>query len=233
MSLTKEILNYYRDPQVVAELLKRLNKRVLNCPTLLNLIDARDAGLIEKQEVIKFGDLNKEDRNVVSVYLGRLLEVQFACLLARSKTLKVMLDRSSSGDLTIESLVDQMIKEILEIKGTVSKDGWNGSTHASKKEDKPMNFVGVRYGIDNDRNLWDVINGDVDLIDGLFIGIFYQLQFIRCGKATKSNSRTSLHIHIDEYDNRESEVAWGKFKLPRGAFKNESVYKLQFECASV
>ena len=228
MSLTSEVLEYYRDPLVVAELQERLNTRVLNCPVLLNLTDSRDAGLIEdeKVECLTFGDLNKEDRNEISVYLGRILEVQFACLLARCDTFTVALDRSSSGDLSIRR---ELLKEILECKGTVSKDGWNGSTHASKKEDKPMNFVGVRYGIDNERNLWDVINGNIDLIDGLFIGVFSQLQFIRKGTATKSNSRTSLHIHIDQYETRQDEVAWGKFKLPQGAFKNKKVYKLQFE----
>ena len=78
-----------------------------------------------------------------------------------------------------------------------------------------MDFIGIKYGINEDANIFDVLNGVVGLIDALLIGVFDQLYFILRGSATKSNSRTSLLISGNDYAIVNEEVAWGNFRIPR------------------
>ena len=60
-----------------------------------------------------------------------------------------------------------------------------------------------------------MLNGTVELIPHIFIGVFEQLNFMRRGSASKSNSRTSLLISVDDYAIGKNQVAWGDFRLPR------------------
>ena len=192
---------------VVNALKKELNEEVTYCPILRNLRREYNTDVIDAPTNITFRELDKEDRNEVFVYLGRILESVITCQLAQYD-FKVRKDRTSSGDVTING-------KIWEIKGTSGNNSWTGSTHASKKEDKPMDFIGIKYGINEDANIFDVLNGVVGLIDALFIGVFDQLYFIRRGSATKSNSRTSLLISVNDYAIVNEEVAWGNFRIPR------------------
>ena len=196
----------FSHPPMVMRIKKELNQEICYCPILRNLNRELKSGVIYTTE-LKFRDLGAEDRNEVFVYLGRILESVLTCQLSEAGY-SVKKDRSSSGDLTIT-------EDIWEIKGTSGKNSWTGSTHASKKEDKAMDFIGIKYGIDEDANVFDVLNGTVELIPHIFIGVFEQLNFIRRGSATKSNSRTSLLISVDDYAIVKNQVAWGDFRLPR------------------
>lgn len=203
------ILDYLSDPKVVKDLIYELNVEIGFCPILRNLRRERDYGVISG-DCITFRELGKEDRNEVFVYLGRILESVLTCLLAKSDyKFEVKKDRSSSGDVTIN-------ERTWEIKGTSGDNSWTGSTHATKKEDAPIDFIGVKYGLNEDINVFDIFSGDVKLIDELFIGIFDQLNFIRRGKATSNSSRTSLLISKDDYDTVKGKVAWGNFRYPKG-----------------
>ncbi len=206
MSIT-EVRNTLSDWRVVKEIKEELNQEICYCPILRNLEREYSNNVIDNREV-KFRDLGAEDRNEVFVYLGRILESVLTCQLAKTKKFEVRKDRNSSGDVTI-------FGKVYEIKGTSGKNSWTGSTHASKKEDKPMDFIGIKYGIDEDANVFDVLSGSVELIPHIFIGVFEQLNFIRRGSATKSNSRTSLLISVDDYAIVKEQVAWGNFRLPR------------------
>lgn len=222
MTCTKHadlIRDYFSDPDVVNQIVSELNQEISFCPILRNLQREKAAGVIDVDS-IKFRDLGKEDRNEIFVYLGRILESVLTCKLAHSSyNFDVKKDRTSSGDVTINGI-------IWEIKGTSGKNSWTGSTHASKKEDDSIDFIGVKYGINEDADVFDVLNGQSQLIAEIFLGVFDDLNFIRNGSATKSNSRTSLLISVEDYDKVKNNVAWGNFRLPR----NNGKY-LQLETA--
>jgi len=215
--LSVNLRDYFSNPNVAKSVLKELNDEIVYCPILRNIQREKNHGVID-DDVILFSDLGSEDRNEVYVYLGRILESVLTCFL--SSSFEVKKDRTSSGDLTIQETV-------WEIKGTSGKNSWTGSTHASKKEDGSMNFIGIKYGINENANVFDVINGNANLIDEIFIGVFEDIDLIRRGSATGSNSRTSLLISVDDYDTVKEQVAWGNFRLP----KNNGKY-LQFEPAA-
>jgi hypothetical protein len=215
--LSVNLRDYFSNPNVAKSVLKELNDEISYCPILRNLKREKLKGVVNT-DVIKFSELGSEDRNEVYVYLGRILESVLTCILADN--FQVKKDRTSSGDVTIEEI-------IWEIKGTSGKNSWTGSTHASKKEDDTMNFIGVKYGINENVNVFEIIDGNVDLIDEIFIGVFEDLNLIRRGSATGSNSRTSLLISIHDYDTVKEQVAWGNFRLP-----NRNGKYLQFEPAS-
>ena len=207
MSDATQIRSTLATVEVVDAIKEVLNTEICYCPILRNLQREYDANVISDNS-IRFSDLGSEDRNEVFVYLGRILECVITCQLAKYG-FNVSKDRTSSGDVTVDS-------NIWEIKGTSGDNSWTGSTHASKKEDKPMDFIGVKYGIDEDADVFKVLSGDVQLIPNIFIGVFEQLKLIRRGKETKSNSRTSLLISKEDYDIVEEQVSWGYFKkLPR------------------
>lgn len=216
-SLSVNLRNYFSNPDVANKILNELNKEIVFCPILRNIQREHWANVIQ-ENVILFSDLGAEDRNEVYVYLGRILESVLTCLLASS--FKVKKDRTSSGDVTIEDV-------IWEIKGTSGKNSWTGSTHASKKEDEKMNFIGVKYGINEKVNVFDILSGDSNLIDEIFVGVFENIELVRRGSATKSNSRTSLLISVADYDIVKEQVAWGNFRFP----KQNGKY-LQFEPAA-
>lgn len=202
------IRDYFSNPVVVKQIVEELNQEIAFCPILRNLKREKSAGVIHTDS-IKFRDLGNEDRNEVFVYLGRILESVLTCKLTESDyNFDVKKDRTSSGDVTINEIV-------WEIKGTSGKNSWTGSTHASKKEDDSIDFIGVKYGINEDADVFDVLSGQSQLIDEIFIGVFDNLYFIRNGSATKSNSRTSLLISVEDYDKVKDQVAWGNFRLPR------------------
>ena len=188
---------------VVDSIKEVLNSEICYCPILRNLQREYDANVINNNTT-RFRDLGTEDRNEVFVYLGRILESVITCELARFG-LDVSKDRTSSGDVTVSG-------NIWEIKGTSGKNSWTGSTHASKKESKPMDFIGIKYGIDEDADVFKVLSGDVKLIPNIFIGVFEKLEFIRRGKETSNNSRTSLLISKEDYDIVKEQIAWGSFK---------------------
>lgn len=215
--LSTDLRDYLSNSQVAKSILKELNEEISYCPILRNIQRERNHNVIT-DDVVMFSDLGSEDRNEVYVYLGRILESVLTCCLSNSFSVKK--DRTSSGDLTIENVV-------WEIKGTSGKNSWTGSTHASKKEDDRMNFIRVKYGINENVNVFDIINKSSDLIDEIFIGVFENIDLIRRGSATKSNSRTSLLISVDNYDTVKEQVAWGNFRFPR----NNGKY-LQFEPAA-
>ena len=216
-SLSVDLRNYFSDPGVANAILKELNQEIAFCPILRNIQRERLNKVIQ-DNVILFSDLGAEDRNEVYVYLGRILESVLTCLLASA--FKVKKDRTSSGDVTIEDV-------IWEIKGTSGKNSWTGSTHASKKENESMNFIGVKYGINEKVNVFDIIGGDANLIDEIFVGVFENIELVRRGSATGSNSRTSLLIPVEIYDTVKEQVAWGNFRFP----KQNGKY-LQFEPAA-
>lgn len=202
------IRDYFSNPVVVKQIVEELNQEIAFCPILRNLKREKSAGVIHTDS-IKFRDLGNEDRNEVFVYLGRILESVLTCKLTESDyNFDVKKDRTSSGDVTINEIV-------WEIKGTSGKNSWTGSTHASKKEDDSIDFIGIKYGINEDADVFDVLSGQSQLIDEIFIGVFDNLYFIRNGSATKSNSRTSLLISVEDYDKVKDQVAWGNFRLPR------------------
>lgn len=226
----QQIRDYFSSPDVIREIILELNKEIVFCPILRNLQRERDANIIDN-ESIKFYDLGDEDRNEVYVYLGRILESVLTCKLTESDyNFLVKKDRNSSGDVTINGTV-------FEIKGTSGNNSWTGSTHASKKEDDSINFIGVRYGINKDADIFDVLNGHSQLIGEIFLGVFVDLVFIRRGEASKSNSRTSLLISIHDYDKLKDQVAWGNLAYPAGGiYKKDGTLKknvsyLQFETA--
>ena len=219
-TIASEIRDFFSDPKVVAEIISELNTEIKTCPIIRNIQRERDCGVIDN-ESITFGELGSEDRNEVFVYLGRILESLITCKLASARRWVIKKDRNSSGDLTIEWLDDMQQVEhndsyIWEIKGTSSDDCWTGSTHATKKEDEKMDFIGVKYGMNDDANVFDLIDGKVDLLNSIFIGVFEQIRLIRIGKATDSSSRTSLRIGIDQYESFKNQVSWGNLAYPKG-----------------
>jgi len=204
MTLSADIRDFFADSMIVESIIKELNEEIVYCPILRNLNRELAKKVIDTDQ-IKFSKLGKEDRNEVFVYLGRILESVLTCTLADRFNVKK--DRTSSGDLTIEDV-------IWEIKGTSGNNSWTGSTHASKKEDSSIDFIGIKYGINEDADVFEVTSAQVNLIDEIFIGVFDDLTFIRRGSATKSNSRTSLLISVDDYDKVKEQVAWGNFRKP-------------------
>ena len=227
MTLSTDIRDFFADPVIAKSVLKELNEEIAYCVTLRNLNRELAKKFIDTDQ-IKFSELGAEERNEVYVYLGRILESVLPCALADN--FKVKKDRTSSGDTDIED-------STWEIKGTSGTNSWTGSTHASKKEDDLMNFIGVKYGINEDVNVFDIMNGTVNLIDEIFIGVFDDLTFIRRGSATKSNSRTSLLISVHDYDKVKGQVAWGNVAYPSGGiYKKDGTLKknvkyLQLETA--
>jgi len=204
MTLSADIRDFFADSMILESIIKELNEEIVYCPILRNLNRELAKKVIDTDQ-IKFSKLGKEDRNEVFVYLGRILESVLTCTLADRFNVKK--DRTSSGDLTIEDV-------IWEIKGTSGNNSWTGSTHASKKEDSSIDFIGIKYGINEDADVFEVTSAQVNLIDEIFIGVFDDLTFIRRGSATKSNSRTSLLISVDDYDKVKEQVAWGNFRKP-------------------
>jgi len=224
------IRDYFSDPTVVNQIVRELNEEIVFCPILRNLQREKSAGVIDTDS-IKFRDLGSEDRNEVYVYLGRILESVLTCKLTESDyNFVVKKDRTSSGDVTINEIV-------WEIKGTSGKNSWTGSTHASKKEDDTIDFIGIKYGINEDADVFEILKGNVQLIGEIFIGVFYDLTFVRNGSATKSNSRTSLLISVHDYDKVKEQVAWGNVAYPSGGiYKKDGTLKknvkyLQLETA--
>lgn len=215
-TLSADIRDFFSDTKVVQEIRQELNLEISYCPILRNLKREIAAGVAPSKN-IKFSDLGSEDRNEVYVYLGRILESVLTCKLATK--FNVIKDRTSAGDVIINS-------RVFEIKGTSGNNSWTGSTHASKKEDDSIDFIGVKYGINEDVNVYDVLELKSDLISELFIGVFENLNFVRRGSATKSNSRTSLLISVADYDKVKEQVAWGNFRIPQRHGKY-----LQFETA--
>jgi len=215
--LSTDLRNYFANPNVANAILKELNQEIAFCPILRNIQREKNHNVIQ-DDVILFSNLGAEDRNEVYVYLGRILESVLTCVL--SSSFQVKKDRTSSGDVTIEDV-------IWEIKGTSGKNSWTGSTHASKKEDDKMNFIGVKYGINEKVNVFDILGGNANLIDEIFVGVFENIELVRRGSATKSNSRTSLLIPVEIYDTVKEQVAWGNFRFP----KQNGKY-LQFEPAA-
>jgi hypothetical protein len=223
MTLSTDIRDFFADPAIAKSVLKELNEEIAYCVTLRNLNRELAKKVIDTDQ-IKFSELGAEDRNEVFVYLGRILESVITCTLADEFNVKK--DRTSSGDVTVTNDVTST-NIIWEIKGTSGTNSWTGSTHASKKEDDLMNFIGVKYGINHDANVFQVISAQVNLIDEIFIGVFDNINLIRRGSATKSNSRTSLLISVDDYDKVKAQVAWGNFRIP-----NRNGKYLQFEPAA-
>ena len=215
-TLCADIRDFFSNPAVVQEIVQELNEEISYCPILRNLKREIAAGVAPSKN-IKFSDLGNEDRNEVYVYLGRILESVLTCKLASQ--FDVLKDRTSAGDVIINS-------RVWEIKGTSGNNSWTGSTHASKKEDDAIDFIGIKYGIDENANVYDVLERNGDLIPEIFIGVFENLNFVRRGSATKSNSRTSLLISMEDYDKVKGQVAWGNFRLPQRHGKY-----LQFETA--
>ena len=150
------IRDYFSDSNIVAQIVSELNMEIGFCPILRNLNRERDLGVIDS-DCITFRELGAEDRNEVFVYLGRILESVLTCQLAKCNSFDVKKDRSSSGDVTING-------RIWEIKGTSGKNSWTGSTHATKKEDDKMDFIGIKYGLNEDINVFDIFNGNAKLL---------------------------------------------------------------------
>tara|TARA_B100002019_G_C21237649_1_gene583673 strand:- start:955 stop:1656 length:702 start_codon:yes stop_codon:yes gene_type:complete len=228
------IRSFLSDPKVAERIKNELNAEIAYCPILRNLQREKEYGIID-DVAITFRKLGNEDRNEVFVYLGRILESVITCILAECPDLKVKKDRSSSGDLTVEEIVSAIL-DIWEIKGTSGNNSWTGSTHATKKEDEDMNFIGVRYGINEDVNMFDILSGDAKLIDEIFVIVMQNYSFIRKGSATDSNSRTQLLLSVDDYDLLKNQVAWGNVAYPQNFLKkngerNKTVKYLQLECA--
>lgn len=212
-------------PKVVADIIATLNREIVFCPIIRNIGRERDKGII-KVCTLKYSDLCKEDRNEISVYLGRILESIITCLLVDSGYgFEIEKDRTSSGDLTINLW-------IYEVKGTIKESGWTGSTHATKKESKLMNFIGVRYGIIDGVDVFDVLNNRSDLIDNIFIGVFHQVKMIRTGTASDNSSRTELRLDVEDYDVLKDQVAYGKLGFPGGSlYKKNGQKKSRRACS--
>ena len=228
------IRSFLSDPKVAERIKTELNAEIAYCPILRNLQREKEYGIID-DVAITFRKLGNEDRNEVFVYLGRILESVITCILAECPALIVKKDRSSSGDLTVEEIISAIL-DIWEIKGTSGDRSWTGSTHATKKEDEDMNFIGVRYGINEDVNVFDILSGDAKLIDEIFVIVMQNYAFIRQGKATGNNSRTQLYLSVDDYDLLKNQVAWGNVAYPKNFLKkngerNKIVRYLQLECA--
>jgi hypothetical protein len=215
--LSTDIRDFFNDSQTVHSILKELNQEIAYCPILRNLKRELSKKVIDTTS-ITFSNLNSEDRNEVFVYLGRILESVLTCVLADKFDVKK--DRTSSGDVTINGVV-------WEIKGTSSNNAWTGSTHASKKEIGSLHFMGIKYKINEDADVFEILSGNSSLIDEIFIGVFENLNFIRRGFANGSNSRTSLKISVDDYETVKQQVAWGNFRIPQ----RNGMY-LQFETAA-
>lgn len=219
------VREYLSRPEVAAKIISELNREIVFCPILRNIERERNKGIIDVC-TLKFSDLPDEDTNEVWVYLGRILESIITCLLVDSGYgFVVKKDRTSSGDLTINLW-------IFEVKGTSGTNCWTGSTHATKKETQSMNFIGVRYGIIKDVDVFDVLNNRSDLIDNIFIGVFHQVKFIRRGSASDNSSRTQLSLDVEDYDVLKDQVAYGKLGFPGGSlYKKNGEKKSRQNCA--
>lgn len=215
MSLSTDIRDHFSDPKVVKKILGTLNHRISReCPNIVNLKYSLEHKIIDNS-CIKFRDFPRESLNEVYVSLGRILENVIECSLAMAG-FDVKSERSSSGDMLVKNLIERLL---WEIKGTSAHDQWTGSTHASKKENIPMNFLGVGYGLNRDINLFDLLDGKVNLIDKIFIGVFENIQLIRIGTHSENSSRTSLKISVDDYETVKEQAAWGWIKKPRKSQK--------------
>lgn len=185
--------------EVLNEIVDTLNDEIRHSYVFSALRRQVEAELADISEMT-FADLTKEEKEGVSITLGRILESVVPFVLARH--MNVIVDRNSDGDMVVDG-------EAWEIKGTVGTTGWQGSTHSTKKEDNSINFVGAVYGIDADTKLIDVINGDANVVSRFFLGAWQGLDFSRLGEATSSNSRTMLRLPAEYASELYSGVATG------------------------
>lgn len=221
-SLSDDLRDFFSNPKNVDILLNKLNTKIARCCPRIESLQEKFEKKILKTRQFTFNDLGKEFKNEVYVYLGRALEDYSVILLADQFYVEEV--NSSDGDLIIGNNLQRLL---WELKGTSQTDSWTGSTHATRKEDKPMNFLGFGYNINKEANLFDLIDGNVRLIDELFIGVFENLTLVRHGEASESSSRTKLRIPVADYDVVKKQVAWGNFRQ----FRKNQTY-LHFETAA-
>ena len=193
------IVSVLEREEVINEIVNTLNDEIRHSYVFSALRRQVEAELADISQMT-FSDLTKEEKEGVSITLGRILESVVPFILSRH--LSVRVDRNSDGDMVVEG-------EAWEIKGTVGITGWQGSTHSTKKEDNTINFVGAVYGIDADTRLVDVINREANVVTRFFLGAWEGLDFSRSGKATNNNSRTGLKLPADYAPNLYTGVATG------------------------
>jgi hypothetical protein len=193
------IVSVLEREDVLNEIVSTLNDEIRQSYVFSALRRQVEAELADISEMT-FSDLTKEEKEGVSITLGRILESVVPFILARS--MDVSVDRNSDGDMVVDG-------EAWEIKGTVGTTGWQGSTHSTKKEDNTINFVGAVYGIDADVRLVDVITGDASIVSRFFLGAWAGLDFSRLGEATKNNSRTMLRLPASDASDLYAGVATG------------------------
>lgn len=193
------IVSVLEREEVINEIVDTLNDEIRHSYVFSALRRQVEAELADISQMT-FSDLTKEEKEGVSITLGRILESVVPFILSRHMSVRV--DRNSDGDMLVDG-------EAWEIKGTVGTTGWQGSTHSTKKEDNTINFVGAVYGIDADTLLVDVIKGEANVVTRFFLGAWAGLDFSRLGAATDNNSRTVLRLPTEDASSLYSGVATG------------------------
>lgn len=193
------IVSVLEREDVLDEIVDTLNDEIRQSYVFSALCRQVEAELADISKMT-FADLTKEERDGISITLGRILESIVPYILSRH--MDVSVDRNSDGDMIVDG-------EAWEIKGTVGTTGWQGSTHSTKKEDNTINFVGAVYGIDADTRLVDIISGDANVVTRFFLGAWAGLDFSRLGEATSNNSRTMLRLPAEDASDLYSGVATG------------------------
>ena len=186
--------------EIIDEIVSTLNEEVKNSYVFSAINRQKEMSLSDISDM-KFSDLTKEEKEGVSIVLGRILESVIPFILAR-QGMEVRVDRNSDGDMVVDG-------KTWEIKGTVGTTGWQGSTHSTKKEDNVINFVGAVYGINPDVLITDILDGTENVVSSFLMGAWAGLDFTRMGEATSSNSRTMLKLPASEINNLYSGLIVG------------------------
>ena len=187
------------DKEVIDEIVSTLNKEIKDT-YVFQAISRQDKAGLSDISGMKFSDLTKEEKEGVSIVLGRILESVVPFIL--SNHFDVRVDRNSDGDMVVDG-------KIWEIKGTVGTTGWQGSTHSTKKEDNVINFIGAVYGINPDVLITDILDGKENVVSSFLMGAWEGLDFERMGEATSNNSRTMLKLPSSEINNLYSGLIVG------------------------
>ena len=189
--------------EIIDEIVSTLNEEVKNSYVFSAINRQKEMSLSDISDM-KFSDLTKEEKEGVSIVLGRILESVIPFILAR-QGMEVRVDRNSDGDMVVDG-------KTWEIKGTVGTTGWQGSTHSTKKEDNVINFVGAVYGINPDVLITDILDGTENVVSSFLMGAWAGLDFARMGEATSSNSRTMLKLPASEINNLYSGLICGNME---------------------
>lgn len=198
--MKNELVTFFKSTHSIIK--NELNHGVRTSTIMQNLSREINSGFYSNADNLYFSDFCKEDRLGLFVDVGKIWESILMCHLKNHSNMNITAYRSNVGDLKINN-------QIYETKATFNVDGWTGSTHSLKKEETNINFIGLSYDIDKTCTMNDFINGNKILINGLFLIVIDDFSFIRTAHDSPSNSRSSLQIAIEDYDDVQDGVVFG------------------------